>query len=121
MSRSGFKRAARPAAVIPPALPPTITIRVRPRKFVGILARQLKLNFQGPHTSLDLTPRLELRLQARHGLIRYCAVDDPMVETEREIDHRTDRYSIVDDYRPFLDSSYAKDCYLGLINDRSSK
>src|SRR6185503_1596171 len=42
----------------------------------------------------------ELFLQVRHELIGDGAVDQPVVEREREVGHRADRDRIVDNDRP---------------------
>ena len=46
------------------------------------------------------------------------AVDQPVVEAERQVRHRPDRDRIVDDHRPLFDRADAENRHLRLVDDR---
>ena len=66
-------------------------------------------------------PVLEHGLGFGGELIGQRAVDQAVIERQREIALRADGDGIVDDHRHFLDRSDAQDRHLRLIDDRASQ
>ena len=64
---------------------------------------------------------LQLLLDVRHELVGDRAVNQPMVEAQRQIRHRADRNRIVDDDRALLDRADAEDRDLRLVDDRHAE
>src|SRR5262245_6613038 len=56
-----------------------------------------------------------------HELIRRGPIDDPMVEREAEIPHRSDRNRVVDDDGTFLNRADPENGNLRLMNDRGAE
>src|SRR5439155_3766800 len=69
----------------------------------------------------SLVPLLEPALHPPHKLVRHGAVDDAMVERQRQVDHGPDRDGVVADHRALLDGAHAENRYLRLIDDRGSE
>src|SRR3954462_10128933 len=61
---------------------------------------------------------LELVLDVRHELVRDGAVNQTVIEPERQVRHGPNRNRIVDDDRAFLDCAHTENRDLGLVDDR---
>src|SRR5215213_4113150 len=59
----------------------------------------------------------QLTFDVCHEAIGHCAIDQPVIEPERKISHRSNRNRIVDHHSAFLDRPDAKDRYLRLVDD----
>src|SRR5271163_4665487 len=62
-------------------------------------------------------PVFENRFDLAGELIGQCAIDQAMVEGQRQISHRSNSNRVVNHYRLFLHSSNAENRYLRLIDD----
>src|SRR5262245_2191404 len=68
-----------------------------------------------------LLPAFQLCFDTRHELIRQGAVDQPVIEGEREVCHGADGNSIVNDHRTFGNGPNAQNGNLWLIDDRRTQ
>src|SRR5947209_7337073 len=71
-------------------------------------------------------PALQMLLNIGKKLFRIGAIDDPMIEAEREIRHMAYGYVILtigcgQNHRPFFNLAHAKDRNLRLIDDRRAE
>ena len=57
------------------------------------------------------------RLISAMNCVGHEAVDQPVVEAERQVGHRADDERVVHHHRPLLDRAHAEDGHLRLVDD----
>src|SRR6476620_8308337 len=73
--------------------------------------------------SQDLLPMTVFKIVFHlcHESIRRCPIDDPVVERETQVPHRSDRNRLVYYDSTLLDSAHSEDGNLRLINNRGAE